>query len=68
MSVKENLVTLQLLPVCIFKSKGMDSTTEGIEIDTSKDSDNTLLSNNTLVFIEFFNNQFLISGVPFLNL
>ena len=62
MSVKENLVTLQLLPVCIFKSKGMDSTTEGIEIDTSKDSD------NTLEFIEFFNNQFLISGVPFLNL
>lgn len=46
----------------------MDSTTEGIEIDTSKDSDNTLLSNNTLEFIEFFNNQFLISGVPFLNL
>ena len=38
MNVKQNLITLQLLVVCIFQSKGMANNIVGIEMDSTVDS------------------------------
>ena len=38
MNAKENLLTMQLLPVCIFQSKGVDIEIAGIGINVTIDS------------------------------